>query len=660
MLKKLHILKISGFIYIYFFVLLSVLLIFLNWNDISTSTNEVGDFAANSILIQKAKHLRLLAGNYSRVGFNHPGPAILYVLAFGELVFHDWLHWVSPVGGQMITAAFYAALWILLCAAMFMRLSHSRWETLAFSVVVCMTLAHGSPYSFGGLWFPTLYVLPFTAFVIALALFVLGDAWSLIPLALACGFLINGHASFVAITAIMLLGGLCINLFLARRHISAARSWAMLAKGEAPSYVRRRAIVALLVLAGFFVPLIILTVTRFPGPVGDYVHYGKTHIRNSWPDSLYSLAWYWSPSIFVSVSLIVGSIAAILFLPFRYKAPFLASLGLAWVASLLYTRYGIDNLVAPEMRYIGLFTIACPAVAGGLVSVVFIRLLAGRWRPLAVLVIAVAGVAYCGLQIARAPSLLARYDDPEIPVLFAQLQGLGTQKLAFSLDTGGNWEQVWSTVAGLQLYGARQHVPPFVCIARNWHILFTPAARCAPDDLERRRRLVVSSVDNPGTIGRPLVSLDGLNISDLPMKTCLAPGEALTVTKNADEFQNRILDSGWTDTEGTFAWSYGTLSKLRICVRSGAKAVNIDLGAFLPKPDSIQTIDVALGGKAVTTASFSRALPRTKIRLALPATDADQDIEVTLHIDHPISPKEALGTQDTRQLAVSVYGIDAE
>jgi hypothetical protein len=635
-------------------------LIVLNWDSIAFSTYETGYFAANSILIQKAKHLQLLAGNYSRVGFNHPGPAILYVLAFGELIFHDWLHWVSPVGGQMIAAAFYAAFWILFCAAMFMRLSHSNWETLAFSVVVCMTLAHGSPYSFGGLWFPTLYVLPFTAFVIALALFVAGDAWSLIPLALACGFLINGHASFAAITAIMLLGGLCINLFLARRHISAAQSWAMLAKGKASSYVWRRAIVALLVLAGFFVPLLILTVVTFPGPLAEYAQYGKTHIRNPWSASLYSLSWYWSPSVFESGSFIVGSIVAILFLPFRYKAPFLASLGLAGLASLLYTRYGIDNLVAPEMRYIGLFTVACPAVAGGLVAVLCVRLLAGRWRVLAVCAAALAGMTYSGLQITRAPSLLARYDDQEIPVLFAQLQALGPQKLAFSLDTGGNWEQVWSTVAGLQLYGTRQHVPPFVCIARNWHILFTPAARCAPDDLEHRRRLVVSSVDNPVAIGHPLVSLDGLNISDLPMKTCLAPGEALTVTKNADEFQNHTLDSGWTDPEGTFAWSYGTLSKLRICVRSGAKAVNVDLGAFLPQPNSIQTVRFSLGGKAVTTASFSRALPRTKIRLALPATDADQDIEVTLHIDHPISPKEALGTQDNRPLAVSVYGIDAE
>jgi len=37
------------------------------------------DAGANSILIQQAMHFTLLIGNYSREGFNHPGPAYMYV-----------------------------------------------------------------------------------------------------------------------------------------------------------------------------------------------------------------------------------------------------------------------------------------------------------------------------------------------------------------------------------------------------------------------------------------------------------------------------------------------------------------------------------------------------------------------------------------------------
>jgi hypothetical protein len=62
----------------------------------------------------------------------------------------------------------------------------------------------------------------------------------------------------------------------------------------------------------------------------------------------------------------------------------------------------------------------------------------------------------------------------------------------------------------------------------------------------------------------------------------------------------------------------------------------------------------------MTTVDLSDALPRTKLRLALPAADDDRDIEVTLHIDHPISPQAVGPSKDARPLAFSVYGIDAE
>ena len=42
---------------------------------------------ANSILIEQARRFTLLVGNYSREKFNHPGPAFLYVQAWGESLF---------------------------------------------------------------------------------------------------------------------------------------------------------------------------------------------------------------------------------------------------------------------------------------------------------------------------------------------------------------------------------------------------------------------------------------------------------------------------------------------------------------------------------------------------------------------------------------------
>src|SRR5579862_3892430 len=72
-------------------VLFALLLLAHNARLFTRPIHEDGDYAANSILIARAKRLRLLVGNYSRTGFNHPGPAILYVLAGSEALFHDRL-----------------------------------------------------------------------------------------------------------------------------------------------------------------------------------------------------------------------------------------------------------------------------------------------------------------------------------------------------------------------------------------------------------------------------------------------------------------------------------------------------------------------------------------------------------------------------------------
>src|SRR5512135_311385 len=47
----------------------------------TTRLDEDADMGANSILVEQARHFRLLVGNYSRDHFHHPGPAYLYVKA---------------------------------------------------------------------------------------------------------------------------------------------------------------------------------------------------------------------------------------------------------------------------------------------------------------------------------------------------------------------------------------------------------------------------------------------------------------------------------------------------------------------------------------------------------------------------------------------------
>src|SRR5579872_2170562 len=90
-------------IWIAVFIFTTALIIFANRALILTPSYEISDAAANSLLILDAKSFHLWVGHYSRVGFNHPGPAILYVLTGGEALFYNALHLVkTPISGQFI------------------------------------------------------------------------------------------------------------------------------------------------------------------------------------------------------------------------------------------------------------------------------------------------------------------------------------------------------------------------------------------------------------------------------------------------------------------------------------------------------------------------------------------------------------------------------
>ena len=88
------------------FTLLFVLLCVRNRFLFTTRLYEQGDGGANSILIEQAKHFTLLVGNYSRERFNHPGPAFMYVQAFGEYLFQNALHVVPTAWNAHMLAVF--------------------------------------------------------------------------------------------------------------------------------------------------------------------------------------------------------------------------------------------------------------------------------------------------------------------------------------------------------------------------------------------------------------------------------------------------------------------------------------------------------------------------------------------------------------------------
>ncbi len=214
---------------------------------------EYYDWAANSLLIERAKHFDDLYGPYSRFSFHHPGPAFFYVFALGEALFYNALHIVpAPYQGQvlinlcLVTGFYVAALglfarwlpvprrWAFVCAALGFGIVHF---SLMGRLPSCDIM--GGPSAFVSIWSAHLIVMPFICLLAAGASVGAGRGRHLPLLVLAGGFLMV-HISqpiFVGPTAVLAYLGLVAHCVARRRATGekpARWSWPLAAWREHP------------------------------------------------------------------------------------------------------------------------------------------------------------------------------------------------------------------------------------------------------------------------------------------------------------------------------------------------------------------------------------------------------------------------------------------
>jgi len=474
----------------------------------SVQLHEVGDFAANSLLIADATHLKLLVGNYSRVGFNHPGPAFLYVLAAGEIVFFKLTHWVaSPFSGQLHAVALLSGFWIAAIGTLLFRMQRAAKGVPAAAIVTTALFVGVTAYinyqAFAGPWFPHLYYFAFAAFTVSIAALIMGRADGLVLLAVSLGFLVNGHASFLAMTVIMLVCALIANTWVSL-HSGSRASWVLSRQYLAGN--RRTIAVALAIVVLFLIPLALQTILRFPGPLAEYAAFGHAHKANRLADAVRFAGLFWSNGVF---GILLGAVACAVLVtgnpardnegrvaPERALALALAS---ATVAFLFYAVVGVDDL---SLTYVGIFYYAVPALALTLLIKRLLDNVTIATLPVAVIVCVAVG-AFTAIRIHQPPENIAQYDDPRIPAAYASIRHLeaGGGVLVFDLDGGANGERLWPTLVGVEAYAKREGHVPF-CIAQNWQLVFTRAARCTPDQLQRAHgRWLVSAVPKEGATG---------------------------------------------------------------------------------------------------------------------------------------------------------------
>jgi hypothetical protein len=444
----------------------------------SHAIREDGDFAANSILVDDARHLTLLHGHYSRFKFHHPGPALLTVQAAGEIAFDDVLGVVpAPFNGQNLAVLLLNAALLAVALALIRDVSGSNLVTLLGGVTLFALLASHNQV-LANPWPPTVFVTLFALLVLAAGSVAGGTARHLPALGLAMGFLVHGHVSFVFFVTLITVPALAALLWsregsLADRVRSDLVHW------------RRFGIV----LGLFALPIVANVVLHYPGEIGNYIDYlrsGETH-HHTIGEALRFVASFWGDS---RAGHVVGAIGFAIAAALAFAQPdprlrrqlvgILAVCGLATFGMIFFAARGIDSL---DERYLGWFYWGVPA-ATAVVLVVGAASVVRRGRNAGVLAVgatlSAAAALVVGLVSAQSPDLVTSYwGQPALVSVAATMAGARPNPqapLVLRID-----HDTWPDMVGLLVESDRHGVR--ACVDDHfWDFIVTAHFVCSQHD----------------------------------------------------------------------------------------------------------------------------------------------------------------------------------
>lgn len=472
---------------------------------------EQGDLAANSIITYQAKHFDLLVGNYSRIGFSHPGPAYFYVQAAGEWLLHDLLGVVpSPWNGQAVAIlALNAA-----CVALVLTVLVGWFRSLvpvaaAGGAALAYLAAHGEIVT--STWMPYAYTTPFLLLLVAAASVAAGRAEHLWLLVLAGGLLVHGHAEFLFF--VPLIAGAALLGYWRRPRGPAT--------GPAGDHDRASWLAASGVLGVFLLPIVLNLLLNWPGEFGKYLAYGGGRDVHPPAEALRYQAQFWAADPWLALTVVVVlfagvRLAAHLARTEGYGALLLAGWRLTALGALLffcYASYGIDGL---HETYVGYFSRAMPLA--------LLMLAAAGWAALLPRLAPWPAVARGFGVGALAAGLVAAVLSPHVINRRAEVPGVPRALDAMAARAGGRPivleirpHDAWPEATSLVIGGVRRGLR--VCVRDpKWRVLVTDEFICTERDLADGERFVVS---RPGHAppGAPLADLHPSVVSPEPSPT---------------------------------------------------------------------------------------------------------------------------------------------
>jgi hypothetical protein len=227
---------------------------------------ETGDFAVNALQIINAGHLKEIYGNYSRWGFNHPGPFFFYVYSCGEYLFLKVLHVVSSPDQAHVLAGIILQSLCFGWAAGELRRIIGLLAVASFLVVAAWVAPHTGA-ALSSVWAPDVLLGPYFALLIGCISLSAGNFRALAMVVLMVCVLCHGHIAQPLTTLPML----AISLFLCFRLLQ-KNGISIL---DVVASERRLVLSVVLVVVIFLIPLFI-DLFRCPNcnakKIIDYIH----------------------------------------------------------------------------------------------------------------------------------------------------------------------------------------------------------------------------------------------------------------------------------------------------------------------------------------------------------------------------------------------------
>jgi hypothetical protein len=473
----------------------------------------LADSASNAMLVVEAKHFALLHGNYSRVGFYHPGPHLFYLMAAGEYLFHDLLGIAKATeAAQQLALICLSVVILQIVERVYRDLSGDVLISLCATAATALCVVAKLPDAFTSVWVPYTYITGGLLFFLGGAALIAGHFKWLWVFFLGGAILVSGHASFLGLVPMMglILLGTVAALQPRTRSLSGIRT---LAAAHRSSVIASAVILAILLL-----PMLLDVALHFPGQFAKYLEFSGKQPRKGWLQIVYVLFPYWKPVGLAAFVFLICYLSAPIdaFSQRRSKigAAALAVFAAGTAAVIFYLQKGVDAIIG-ETLYVIWWYQAVPAICIGL-AIVYVGINATRRLPVfAVLVVLVCAAAWS----VRWP-LPGADDHVNIENAFALLQQKNRasgRPVRLALDAKDElYFDTWARTVGLIAEQERRGGGIACVEGYHWQLSYHERNRCAPANPNEVQIRLVASYDDLTPIGARLVAtFMGLRLYDI-------------------------------------------------------------------------------------------------------------------------------------------------